>query len=92
MSMRRLGASVVINSFVRIAANRTPGIVKRSAGGSLGPADAEFLQDNDAAKDWLLSFMQVTCTPSRGQSIHPWLHTWCRSLFVSLCSGLTLAA
>lgn len=35
-----------------------PGAVKRGAGASLGPCDASYLEENDAAKDWLVRFMQ----------------------------------
>lgn len=58
MHGRRLGFSWTINSFVKMAANRTPRVVKAGAGSSLGPADARYLRDNGAAKDWLLRFMQ----------------------------------
>lgn len=52
-----------INSFVKMAANRVPRVVKAGAGGSLGPADARYLRSTPAAKDWLLRFMQARGAP-----------------------------
>ncbi|KAL4427749.1 hypothetical protein ABPG75_001838 [Micractinium tetrahymenae] len=58
MHGKKLGFPWTINSFVKMAADHIPRVVKAGAGGSLGPADARYLRGNSAAKDWLLRFMQ----------------------------------
>ena len=45
---------------------RSPSSLKEGAGDSLGPCDAEYLEGNEKAKDWLVRFMKASCVGGLG--------------------------